>query len=201
MSINGKAKDFKFDKRAASYDEGYEGKLSKRFYRLLLNRVELDPGAVVLDVGCGTGIVLKKLSERIPIYGYGIDVEEKMIAEAKAKCPDMRITVSSCTNTPFENGQFDIVTACMAYHHFADRTGFAKEASRVLKEHGYLYITDPYFPFPVRKTMNLAFRIHRIAAHFSSSQDIASDFKEYGFEMVDVGRDKYAQCVKLRKVS
>jgi ubiquinone/menaquinone biosynthesis C-methylase UbiE len=194
-------KDFKFDKRAVSYDEGLEGKLSKRFYNLLLNRLDLKQDETVLDVGCGTGTILKRISERIHIYGYGIDVEENMITQAKSKCPDMNISISNCTQMPFEDGQFDIVTACMAYHHFDDKKGFAKEASRVLKNHGYLYITDPYFPFLMRVVINLVFRIHKIAAHFGTSQEIASDFKEYGFELVDVSRDKYAQCIKLRKVS
>ena len=32
-------KDFKFDKRAAAYDEGFEGKFSQRFYNVLLNNI------------------------------------------------------------------------------------------------------------------------------------------------------------------
>ncbi len=194
-------KDFKFDKRAASYDDGFEGKLSKRFYNLLLNRIELEQGAAVLDVGCGTGTILKRLSERTNINGCGIDVEENMVAEAKSKCPNMDISVSSCTATPFDSCQFDVVTACMAYHHFDDKAGFAREASRILKTGGYLYITDPIFPFPIRKAMNLAFSIHKIAAHFGTSKEIAADFREYGFELVDVGIDRYAQCIKLKKAS
>ncbi len=194
-------KDFKFDKRASSYDEGFEGNLSKRFYNLLLNRIELKQGAAVLDVGCGTGTILKKLSERANIKGYGIDIEENMIAEAKSKCPDMSISVSSCTQMPFENCQFDVVTACMAYHHFDDKSGFAEEAARVLKIGGYLYITDPNFPFIIRKILNLAFRIHKVTGYFGTSKEVASDFKEYGFELVDVGIDRYAQCIKLKKVS
>ncbi len=194
-------KDFKFDTRASSYDKGFEGKLSKRFYDLLLNRIELKQGAVVLDVGCGTGTVLKEMSERVHIDGYGIDVEEKMIAEAMSKCPEMSISVSSCTQTPFESCQFDIVTACMAYHHFDDKNGFAKEAARVLKTGGCLYITDPNFPFVIRKAINLACRIHKLAGYFGTSEEIASNFKEHGFELIDVGIDRYAQCVKLKKVS
>ena len=50
-------KDYKFDKRASSYDDGFEGKVSGRFYRLLLREVVLHPDACVLDVGCGTGTI------------------------------------------------------------------------------------------------------------------------------------------------
>ncbi len=78
---------FKFDKRASSYDEGFEGKLSNRFYKLLLSQVQLPAGATVLDVGCGTGTILENLNRMSEIEGYGIDVEENMIREAKLKCP------------------------------------------------------------------------------------------------------------------
>ncbi len=196
-----KRQDFKFDKRAVSYDDGFEGKLSKRFYNLLLNRIEVTQGTAILDVGCGTGTILKKLSERADISGYGIDVEENMIAVAKAKCPDMQISVSTCTQTPFEDGQFDIVTACMAYHHFDDKKGFAKEAARIIKDKGYLYITDPRFPLVIRKPLNTALRIHKIAGYFGTSEEIARFFSEYGFTLVDVGFDKYAQCLKMQRVS
>lgn len=53
-----KKKDFKFDKRAENYDEGFEGKLSKRFYGLLRENVRLTKGMTLLDAGCGTGTVL-----------------------------------------------------------------------------------------------------------------------------------------------
>ena len=52
-------KDFLFDKRAKKYD-GFEGKISARFYRLLLSQVKPFSGANVLDVGCGTGTILRK---------------------------------------------------------------------------------------------------------------------------------------------
>jgi len=54
-----------------------------------------------------------------------------MIAEAKMKCPDVNIQVSTCEHTPFYNQQFDAITACLAYHHFADKKGFAREMARI----------------------------------------------------------------------
>lgn len=194
-----KNKDFKFDKRASEYDDGFEGKLSKKFYKLLLNQVELNHGVKVLDVGCGTGTILKRMSDITDISGYGIDVEEKMINEAVTKCPEMNIFVSSCVKTPFENDKFDIITVCMAYHHFDDKKGFVKEMARIIKPNGCLYITDPRFPWIVRKPLNLALRIHKITGYFGTHNEISSAFNEYGFELVGVEVDKYAQCIKLQK--
>jgi len=141
-------KDFRFDKMALSYDGGFAGKLSKKFYKLLLNQIELHQGAAVLDVGCGTGTILRNLGKIADIDGYGIDIEENMIAEAKKKCPGMNICVSDCTDTPFDDKKFDATTACMSFHHFGDKNGFAKEAARTLtlptaKSGGFLLHRPP----------------------------------------------------------
>jgi len=192
-------KDFKFDKIALSYDEGFAGKLSKKFYKLLLNQVELHQGATVLDVGCGTGTILKNLSKIADIDGYGIDIEENMIAEAKKKCPAMNICVSDCTNTPFDDKKFDIITACMSFHHFGDKNGFAKEAARIIKPNGCLYIADPRFPFVIRKPLNIALQIHKISGYFGTPKEVEKIFAEYGFELVDFTFDMYAQCIKFKK--
>ena len=191
-------KDIRFGKRALKYD-GFEGKMSRRFYRLLLEQVKLFPGAKVLDVGCGTGTILRKMADTCAIDGYGIDMAENMIAEAKRKCPDMNIQISRCEATPFENQTFDIITVCMAYHHFSDRTGFAKEAARIIKPGGYLHIADPRFPFIVRKTMNGIFRLFNVAGYFNTPQELFEHFKECGFASDGFVIDGYAQAVKLTK--
>ena len=194
------SKDFKFDKRAASYDDGFEGKFSKKFYRVLLSRLDLAPSSKVLDVGCGTGYLLENMAERQAIQGYGIDATQNMIDIAKEKCPDMTIQTSACEKTPFDDGTFDILTACMAYHHFSDKSGFIKEAARILKTGGCLYIADPRFPFPVRKTINGVLRLFKVTGKFFTPQEIADDFATYGFELVNVSCDGIVQVVALKKV-
>jgi cyclopropane fatty-acyl-phospholipid synthase-like methyltransferase len=72
-------RDFKFDKKAAKYDDSYEGKLSEKFYTLVTENVELTDGMTVLDMGCGTGTILHRLSQKCRISGYGIDVEKKCL--------------------------------------------------------------------------------------------------------------------------
>jgi ubiquinone/menaquinone biosynthesis C-methylase UbiE len=193
-----KVKDFSFDKRAAKYDER-AGRMSGRFYRLLLEQVALFPGARVLDVGCGTGTVLRRMADVCEIDGYGIDAAENMIAEARQKCPDMSIQIARCEAMPFENQYFDVITTCMAYHHFADRTGFAKEAARLLKPGGRLYITDPRLPFIIRKTENGFFRIINVAGRFDAPQELFKHFGEYGLDPDGFVSDGYAQVVKLQK--
>jgi len=134
------------------------------------------------------------------INGYGIDMAENMIAVAKKKCPEMKILVSKCESTPFEDKTFDIITACMAYHHFSDQKGFARESSRILKPNGVLYIADPRFPSIIRRPLNGAFSLFRVTAYIRTAKEIADNFREYGFESDGLVVDGYAQVIKLKLV-
>lgn len=192
-------KDFKFDKRAEKYDDEFEGKLSEKFYNLVTENVMLSDGFNVLDTGCGTGTILKRLSEKCEINCFGIDVEEKMLEVAQQKCPDMDIRLCSCNETPFENSFFDVIVACMAYHHFPEKDKFAAEAARLLKKGGTLYIADPKFPLPVRKLMNTALSIHKIEGEFFSADEIAANFAPYGFEKTSTKSNAYAQIVVMNR--
>ena len=193
------AKDFSFQNRAKAYDEGFEGRMSQKFYQLMLQSVELSDGCSILDVGCGTGALLKKMAAQNMICGFGIDAEAKMIEVAQKNCPKMDIRQSRSENMPFYDQTFDVVTVCMAYHHFADKEGFALEAARVLKPGGVLYIADPRFPAPVQAILNVVFRLINVAGEFLNSDEIANRFAGYGFVPDGVAVDSYAQVVKLRK--
>jgi len=193
------ARDFSFKKRASRYDKGSMGKMSRKFYNLLLKTVELRDGCTVLDVGCGTGVLLSMMAQQKRIHGFGIDAEENMVAEAAIKCPGMGIRKSRAENMPFEKQIFDVVTVCMAYHHFNDKDGFASEAARVLKPGGALYIADPHFPAPVRGVLNAIFRLANVAGEFFGPDEITRRFEPFGFEPDSVAKDGYAQVVKLRR--
>lgn len=142
MKNNKGKKDYKFDKRAEKYDEGFEGKASEKFYSLISAHVDLQKGYRVLDAGCGTGTILKRLSEKCDVECHGIDVEKEMLQKTREKCPGMDIRLCSCESTPYDDEYFDVIVVCMAYHHFPDKEGFAKEAARIIKKGGSLYIAQ-----------------------------------------------------------
>jgi len=86
----------------------------------------------------------------------------------------------------------------MAYHHFSDKAGFAKEAARIIRPGGRLYIADPCFPGIVRVLMNGFFKLIRVAGAFYTPDEIHRDFSVCGFEPDGYAKDGYAQVVKMK---
>lgn len=199
MENNKKA--FSFGKRAEKYDYGFEGRLSQKFYNALLSKIKPHPDDMVLDVGCGTGYLLRKIADRCRINGYGIDLEYNMVQVAKKRCPDMDIRQSACEKTPFADSTFHIVTSCMAYHHFSDQEGFAREAARILKTGGYLYIADPRFPHIIRKAINGLLNVLKVTGHFSTVRETADRFIKYGFVLSGSFEKGCVQVTELKKIA
>lgn len=101
--------------------------------------------AQVLDVGCGTGIVTKRLASHFK-HVTGTDKEEGMLAVARSTNSgsagaEMSITFlnTAVETMPFDAGIFDLVTAASAYHWF-DYSAAGKEIHRVLKPNGKLCV-------------------------------------------------------------
>ena len=198
-NIKSSKRDFKFDKRASVYDTHIEGRLSEKAYRLITDTIKLNPEDRILDVGCGTGTILKRLNDMCNIHGFGIDIEEKMIEQAKTKLPQMSIQKCDCSNTPFENEAFDHIIACMTFHHFYDQTAFAKEMSRILKKGGMLYIVDPKLPDLFRKIVNTILRKHNIAGKFNTNQELCDIFNPYSFVMEEKTQSGFFQLIVFKK--
>ena len=91
-------------------------------------------GARVLDVGCGGGYFLHRLSEYGAGECHGIDLMESRIEGARDRYPGLRWHVGSATALPFEDGSFDLVTQFTCLSSIVDdaaRSAAAREIRRV----------------------------------------------------------------------
>src|SRR3989344_2823779 len=125
----------------------------------------------VLEVGCGTGLVLEKVS-KIAKSAKGIDLSSGMLNNAKKKRLDVK--QASATNIPFKNNQFDVVYSLKVLPHVADIKKALEEMSRVTKKNGVL-ILEFYNPlsmkFITNRFMDYTFR-NRTFSRYDTINDI-----------------------------
>lgn len=100
----------------------------------------LDKEGNRLDVGTGTGEVLKKSTNRG--LKVGIDLSMCMLKKAKDKCPYCYFLLADAENMPFKELSFRTMTLSLVFRHIEDKSAFLKEAYRVLEEGGQIGILD-----------------------------------------------------------
>jgi len=101
---------------------------------------ELCPSGKVLDVGCGTGTILRGMKESYE--KHGVDVSSNMIEYARSKSGDIEYKVGDGLNFPYADNSFDFVMSHSVIHHVKDVAGLVNEMLRVLKPDGALFVKD-----------------------------------------------------------
>lgn len=107
----------------------------------------------MLDAGCGTGYLARKLAEHGASV-VGIDFSERMIAIAKATDPtgDFRVDSVSTLET-FADEEFDMIVSNYVLMDTPDLEGAAKALHRVLKPSGIAVLVFSHPCFPAGRAM------------------------------------------------
>lgn len=101
-------------------------------YEAALERVSLEPGQHVLDIGCGTGVFLGLVAAR-GADPHGIDASEPLIDLARRRLPEADLRVGDMEALPFGDDTFDLVTGFTSFFFANDMTAALREAGRVAK--------------------------------------------------------------------
>lgn len=132
-----------FDTVAKQWDEMRRALFGDGVRDLAIRAAEISQGAVVVDVGTGTGF----LAEGALAAGgrvIGIDSSDEMLARARSRFANQRFEarVGDLDSLPLENDEADVVLANMVLHHAPDPPHAIREMARGLKAGGRLVITD-----------------------------------------------------------
>jgi ubiquinone/menaquinone biosynthesis C-methylase UbiE len=99
------------------------------------------PTEVILDVGCGTGDMLRALRDRGYANLHGLEVSEYAIKRLSSEGIQMHRGV--LPTIPLPDSTFDVVIASQVMEHIIRARRFLKEVRRVLKPCGRAYIFVP----------------------------------------------------------
>jgi ubiquinone/menaquinone biosynthesis C-methylase UbiE len=136
----------RYDRWAPSYDESALRPAFEAAHAAVLRmivRLARGPGRI-LDVGCGTGLLLRRASRLFPGTDVvGADVSAGMLATAGAAGPPRsRFVRARAEHLPFTDGAFDVVLATMSIRHWADPAAGLGEIGRVLVPGGLFGLAD-----------------------------------------------------------
>jgi ubiquinone/menaquinone biosynthesis C-methylase UbiE len=157
---------------SSAADEAYLSKIDDSFVDHALRLIGPKPG-YALDIGCGPGQIVMKLSARLPRWKFfGIDRSVSMISRAReahdscADCSATREVQSGAGNLhfmvgdagalPFRDSSFDLVLCNSVLHHIANPSRLLAEIRRVVTPDGAILLRDLRrpsrfgFPFHVR---------------------------------------------------
>jgi ubiquinone/menaquinone biosynthesis C-methylase UbiE len=187
-----------FNRSAGSYDDS---RLVKSFQRraqnLVINKMQLQKGMNILDLGCGTGLGTIDIATRLEGAGkvIGLDLSDKMIEQAKKKLikykyDNVIFEVESGSYLDYED-YFDYVLSTNAFHHFDKKEEIFSRVYKSLKQKGSYLIQDICNDFFMMKIVDLAGKIgERAHVGSTTSEELKELFVSTGFKKVKVEKKK-----------
>ena len=132
-----------FNQRAAIWDETVAEKDISKLEQMA-ERLNIEPGSTVLDVGTGTGVFIPFLLRKIGRSGRIIclDIAEEMLTKAVAKGFNGNIDYlcADVTKIPLDDETFDFIVCYSSFPHFQNKSRALAEMNRVIKSGGSLFI-------------------------------------------------------------
>lgn len=157
--------------------------------RFIMDLLQGSEEMLVLDLGCGTGVMLDALAARFHNI-VGLDLSMEMMAGIKAN-PDASIHLvqGDMEAIPFGDASFDRVVCRSILHHTTFEEKTLKDVFRILKPGGRLVIAEPMNDNPLfrfirnRLSKGKSFgKIHTIDRAFMT-QELRSLILSAGFEI------------------
>src|SRR3954451_3374367 len=109
--------------------ESAEGRI-RTLYERVLERLDLRPGARLLDAGCGSGL-FAELAAQAGADVVGVDAAPGLVDYARRRRPTAGFVLGDLEHLPFRDGAFDVVTAFNSVLYAADPRHSLSEIARV----------------------------------------------------------------------
>lgn len=112
-----------------------------------LRNLDVKEDDVTLDIGCGSGLNIKRLFEKSPkAKSYGVDYSSTSVKKSKqlnrelVESGDVEVYEANVLDMPFEDETFNIITAFETVYFWPDLVDSFREVKRTLKSDGKFFI-------------------------------------------------------------
>lgn len=144
------------NKAAKVYEKQKVGAIFRPLAEATLKEAPISEDDSVLDIACGTGIVIRCIAEQYSMSSplVGVDLNEAMIDVAKELTKNEQQVFewhrSDVTKLPFDDHSFTIAFCQQGLQFFPEKVKALTEIRRVVKPDGHLFVTvwsgiSPFF--------------------------------------------------------
>ena len=161
--------------------------IQRQIVRWIGQTVTPDPGATVLEVGCGRGAGACLILENFqPAALHALDLDRRMIRQALAYLnPEQQrrisLYVGDVFRLPYRDAALDGVFGFGVLHHLPDWRGGLREIARVLKPGGY-YFLEEFYPQFYQNFLAKRLFLHPEHDRFRS-HDLRQALEDCGFSL------------------
>ena len=178
----------------------------------LANRLPIEAGRHILDIGCGVGGPARYMADRFGLPGLRPRYHTRLhrggggsSANARAMSDKVELRVGDGATLPYEDAAFDGAYSQHVTMNVADRAGFFAEAWRVVKPGGFFGLSehglgpggDAYYPLPWADRPEICFFLTRAA-----TERLLGEAGFEKVEVVDTGQkyvEGYGPCSKASR--
>jgi 2-polyprenyl-3-methyl-5-hydroxy-6-metoxy-1,4-benzoquinol methylase len=146
---------------------------------------------LILDVGCGWGSFLQVVKKNQLPY-FGIDISSKAVEICREKKLDCQKTdLISLSGTQIR--KYSAITFFQVIEHLKNPLEYLKEAKKMLKKNGILYITTPNNQSPLRYLFGPHWSVYRTPSHyfFYSNKSLKQLLIAAGFSQFKIKIDRF----------
>lgn len=166
---------------------------------------EIKKGSTVLDLGSGAGLDCLLVAKKVGPSGavIGVDVTPAMVKRAQANAKKYRITnatfkVGDIENLPIDDNSIDLIISNCVFNLVDSKDRAFKEAYRVLKTGGKMYVSDLILLKPIS---NETRRQKRFVGTCVPGTELKPAYLKHltniGFSIKEVGLDLQANVKKF----
>lgn len=140
-----------FNKLASDYEKDEALQEPRKCYAPVLKIIKKHAvtDLKLLDIGCGTGVMLKRVCEEFPQASdiFGIDLSPAMVKRARDKLSGYKahIMEGQIETVDLPKEFYDIVLCMHSLHHYPSPLKSLKKMEKALINNGILIIADNYY--------------------------------------------------------
>ena len=180
-----------FDRWASDFETGRLSRWFQHYQTRVLDRAEDLGAGDLLDVGCGTGWLVRSAARRFPgPRRVGVDLSAGMVGAARriadrAGLEGVTFLEADSARLPILPGSFDLITCTASFHHYRDPGHVLSAWRKILRAGGHFLLLETcatYLPvWAIDKVLRLFEKGH---VRYYREVDLVRLAEEAGFRNV-----------------